>query len=575
MTTLVLLAALLLTACSKGNNGGAGNSASGSAQGSESTASAAGPDNEPVTLTFWSAQMASNAPSGIQEDPVSKQIEKELNIKIDMETHPADDKLAALLATADLKDIMVVNQKYAEQMKDLVIDMEPLLEKYGPDIAKNVPPETIAYNKDKLGGGALKFLSLNINQKPARPDPVWGGVHIRWDYYAELGYPEIKSADDYLNVVEQMMKKHPANEDGKKYYGFSPWFDWGPYVQTNTMAFRMEGYEPVGGTIQTMAIDRNTFEMRNSYTDETSPFWTGVDFWYKANQKGLLDPDSFTQKYDQAVQKYNSGQVQASVINWMIGGSNAYLISKGIKDKGWFGPVPMSGSKDYHYSTYKYGLSGNVLAISKSSKHPERAMQLINWLYSAHGAMTAINGIEGVDWVNENGKYKYTETYTKNALDPEVVNKFGYRKFANNLGLDYSGTIPGTDTPLDIALSRDIQIAELEKPENAIAKQAAAHYGVELPVDIVPPGIAYEQNKLTELSGFLPAAQPDDIKQVDLQIDNYLRQAIPKIILAKNDSDFADQKAKLIEQVKKLGVDKVYGFWADAYTKAIADSEMK
>ncbi len=178
MTTLVLLAALLLTACSKGNNGGAGNSASGSAQGSESTASAAGPDNEPVTLTFWSAQMASNAPSGIQEDPVSKQIEKELNIKIDMETHPADDKLAALLATADLKDIMVVNQKYAEQMKDLVIDMEPLLEKYGPDIAKNVPPETIAYNKDKLGGGALKFLSLNINQKPARPDPVWGEIGI-------------------------------------------------------------------------------------------------------------------------------------------------------------------------------------------------------------------------------------------------------------------------------------------------------------------------------------------------------------------------------------------------------------
>lgn len=583
VSILFLLVAIVagVSACSSNNSDNTSANDSNNGGSAASTTPGASPSDtgeeplskEPVTLTFWSALMSGNVPEGIQTDTVSQQIEKELGIKIDMDTHPTDEKLAALLATNDLRDIMVVDRKYVDQLKDNVLDLEPLIDKYGPDIKQNLSKELLQYSKDRIGQGTLKFLSLRYIPKPANPDPVWGGVYLRWDYYAELGYPEIKNYDDYLNVVAEMKKNHPTNEDGKPYIGFSPWFDWGPYIQINTMTGRTEGNENIGGMIAPLQINRTTFEMKNAYTEENSGFWQGVDFWYKAKQKGLLDPDALTQTYDQAVQKYNTGQVLASMINWMIGGSNAYLDSKGIKDKGWFGPVPMTGSKDYHYGPALYG-GTDVFVISKESKHPDRAMQLINWLYSVHGAMTVTNGIEGVDWVKEDGKYKYTDTYMQNVKDPDAVNKYGYRKIANNLGLYFTGTIPGTDDPIDISASRDYMIAALADPKtttDAINKQATQYYGVELVKDIVPKGTVYEEFRLAYLAGYLPTATPDEIKLLDQKIDNYLKQAVAKIIIAKNDEDFAAQKKEIIEQLEKLGIEQVYSYWHDTYTKAIEE----
>lgn len=565
---ILLLAsmAMYLFACSNGNNNKS------NATGSPPPSSSDDGDDgkEPITLSFWSAAMGSSPPRGIQDDPVAKQIEKELGIKIDMETKPTDEKLAALLATNDLKDIMVVNKKYTEQMKDLVLDMGPLIEQYGPDIKKNVPAEVLDSFKKTYGDGQLKFLGVNIKVAAAQPEPLWGGVYLRWDYYKELGYPAINNSDDYLNVVAEMIKKHPTNEDGKKYYGFSIWLDWGQGYQTLNFGVANQGATyTYGGPANVLQTDVDTFETTNMYLNENSGFWHDVRFWNRANQMGLLDPDSFTQKFDQAALKYNSGQVLASVIGGMIGGSNKHLQSKEIYDKGWFGPLPMP-SRQYHNFNFKFGNS-NVLAISKDAKDPKRAMELINWLHSVHGAMTVTNGIEGVDWVQENGKYKYTDVYNTNIKDPDAVLKYGYRKYLNNLGLDMNALIPGTQDPVNIALSREVQIAELEKPENAVAKEAVQYYGVELPADVMPPGQQYVDSSVYELSGFMPTAEPDDIKQISDKINNYLGQAVPKIILAKDDATFATEKQKMMDELVSLGVEKVYAFWEAAHVKAVEE----
>jgi len=525
---------------------------------------------EPVTLTFWSAIMGQNSPSGIQDDPVAKQIEKELGIKIDMETKPSDEKLAALLATDDLKDIMVIEKKFVPQMKDMVLDLEPLIEKYGPDIKKNVPEEVLKADR-KLADGTQKFISGLIMEEAATPEPLWAGVSLRWDYYKELGYPAINTTDDYLNVVAEMLKKHPVNEDGKKYYGFSTWYDWGYNYNTHIWGpYRQGGTNQYGGSANVMQMDVNTFETTNIYTAEGSGFWEDVEFWYKANRMGLLDPDSFTQKYDQATQKYNSGQVLASYIAWMPGGGNAYLQSKGIHDKGWFGPVPMP-SKGYNYFNKKYGQNNQVFAISKKAKHPERAMELINWLYSVNGAMTVANGIEGIDWVKEDGKYKYTETHEKNKLDPDAINKYGYNKFLNNLGLNKAGMIPGTKDPIDISLGREYLKAEIQKPEYALTREVLDYYKAELPSDILPPGQSYNHSDAFDLAGFIPASEPDDIKLIADKLNNYLNQAIPKIILTKDDAAFAAEKAKMIQELKDMGEEKVFAWWDEAVKNGVAE----
>ncbi|MFC3799516.1 extracellular solute-binding protein [Cohnella sp. GCM10012308] len=523
----------------------------------------------PVTISFWSAVMGSNPPRGIQDDPVAKQIERELGIRIDMETRPTDEKLAAILSTDDLKDIMVVNKKYIGQMKDLVLDMEPLLEKYGPDIRKNVPAEVLGTFKSIYGDGELKFLGVNIKGEAAQPEPLWNGVYLRWDYYEQLGYPEIKDSDDYLAVVAAMKALHPTNEDGKPYYGFTTWFDWGQGYNTMNFGVANQGGTYLyGGPANVVQTDVDTYETLNMYLDEDSGFWHDVRFWNRAYQMGLLDPESFTQKYDQAARKYNTGQVLASINGGMFEGSNKYLQSKQVLDKGWFGPLPMP-SRQYHTFNYKFGNS-NVIAIAKDAKHPERAMALINWLYSVHGAMTVANGVEGVDWVMENGAYRYTQAYENNMKDPDAALKYGYRKFLNNLGLDMNARIPGTGDPIQIALNRAVQIDELAKPENTIAKRAVSYYGVELPADILPQGVQYTNSPVYELIGFMPTIEPDEIKGMSEKINTYLNQAVPKLILARDDASFAEGKRKMMNELIGLGEKQVYDFWNEAHQAAIA-----
>ncbi|MFD0716258.1 hypothetical protein [Paenibacillus sp. GCM10027626] len=566
---IVLMAGIAvgLAACSDGTKPSEQTPVSGTKEGTSTEPA----DKKPVTLTFWSATMGYNVPGGIQDDPVAKQIEKELGIKIDMETKPSDEKLAALLATNDLKDIMVVEKKFAPQMKDLVLDLEPLIEQYGPDIKENMPPEVLEADK-KLADGEQKFISGLIMEEAASPEPLWAGVYLRWDYYKELGYPAINTPDDYLQVVADMLKKHPVNEDGKKYYGFSTWLDWGYSNITHIWGpFRQGGTNLYGGSANVMQMDVKSFETTNIYTNENSGFWEDVAFWNKANRMGLLDPDSFTQKYDQATQKYNTGQVLATYTGWMIWGGNTYLQqSKDIYDQGWFGPLPMP-SKGYNYFNKKYGQNNQVFAISKNAKHPERAMELINWLYSVHGSMTVANGVEGVDWVNEDGRYKYTEAHEKNKLDPEAVNKYGYYKYLNNLGLSKDALIPGTQVPIDISKGREYMKAQMEKPENAIVKEVLNHYGAELPEDILPPGQTYTHSEAFELAGFIPASEPDEIKLIADKLNNYLNQAVPKIILSEDDASFAAEKAKMIQEIKNLGEEKVFAFWDAAVAKGIAD----
>lgn len=525
---------------------------------------------DPVTLTFWGAQMAGNSPSGVQTDPVAKLIEQELNIKMDMETHPSDEKLAVVLASNDLMDIMLVDKKYVTQMQSLVLDLEPLIEANAPDIKSTVNPEVFNFSKKYLGNGKLLFLPDNISRENAVPDQVWGGVYTRWDFYKELGYPEITSTDEYLNVVSQMLEKHPTNEDGKKNFGFSIWFDWGPYTQTDTLHANHEGKVPFGGIIAVTETDRDTLARTNKYLNPDSVFWKGVDFWYKANQKNLLDPESFTQNYEQALQKYQANRVLASVISFATASASSYYTNQQIFDKGFLGPIPITGSKAYQKGIIPYG-NNYVYAIDASSEHADRAMELINWFYSTHGCMTVQNGVEGAYWTNENGKFAYTQAYYTDVQDPDAGEKFGFRKYSNFIGMYPDALIPGTQDPIDLKNTREELKAVALKPENALIKEALDYYKVETQADILPKGSSYVITNIANFTGFLPATEPDDIVLIDQKIDNYLKQAVPKIILAKNDDDFNAQKAKMIDDIKNMGVEQVYKFWDDAIQKAVDD----
>ena len=228
-----------------------------------------------VKLSVWPPEMAQNFPSGQQTDPVMKKIEEKFNVTMDIDTHPTDEKFNVLLASNSLPDIVQTQAKYVQRIieSDTAIPLDEYMEKLGTDITTNAP-KAVEFSKENFSNGTNKlyFLPTQVGEQSGASAIV--GQFVRWDYYKELGYPEINSDDDWLNVVEQMQKLHPTNEDGEKVYGFSPWFDWDLWPYYMGGAFLTSYTYMLDGMLQ---IDRKTDEISSMiYDKENSLLWQGI-----------------------------------------------------------------------------------------------------------------------------------------------------------------------------------------------------------------------------------------------------------------------------------------------------------
>lgn len=567
---LTVAAALTMTACSGKTNGSEPSATPENSAGSVApTTTQTATPKELITLTVWPGAFAWNIPSGVQEDPVAKEIEKKLNIKMDLDTHPTDEKFTALLASGSLADVVLVDiSKFKKQVvgSDAFIDLSSLVEQYGADIVKNAS-KAIEYSKKYWSEDPNKFSFIPIGvsaltEKPAiAVNELYVGPFLRWDYYKEIGAPELKSDEDFINAVDQMIKKHPTNEDGQKYVGFSPWFDWGSFFTVNNWGAAIQNKTPIGEILQVDKV--TTAEEGNLYTKEDSTFWHGVSFWYKVNQKGLLDPDAFTQKYENAIQKASANKVLAGIINWPFEGANPTFVKNGQSTSGYVSaPIPYAGANTHVGSAAPWGTNFG-LAISKNAGNPERAMELINYLYSLEGAMTVYNGLEGTDWEMENGKAILTEAYYTNIKEAEFYQRFGYQKYTNITGLGPGFINPDTQQPLLLVKTTEAQIRNMTD----LQKDQAAFYKVDNVADVQAAGGKSIINMAGLAASFMPI-EPDDIKITRDKIKQYVDKTVPKLILAKSDAAYEELKQQFIKEIKELGVEEVYEYYKVEYAKS-------
>ena len=518
-----------------------------------------------VKLSVWPPEMAQNFPSGQQTDPVMKKIEEKFNVTMDIDTHPTDEKFNVLLASNSLPDIVQTQAKYVQRIieSDTAIPLDEYMEKLGTDITTNAP-KAVEFSKENFSNGTNKlyFLPTQVGEQSGASAIV--GQFVRWDYYKELGYPEINSDDDWLNVVEQMQKLHPTNEDGEKVYGFSPWFDWDLWPYYMGGAFLTSYTYMLDGMLQ---IDRKTDEISSMiYDKENSLLWQGTKFWFKANQKGLLDPDALTQKYDTAIQKGSTNKVLSSQAVWQTRDSNQVLKSAGYEDRGYASmPIPRK-NQEYAVSNKEAGDANRMWFVNKSCKDPERAMQILNYLYSREGANMIINGIEGVDFTVDNGKRKVTQQFLDTQKNnPEWVGVTGATKYQNWCGL---GTYYDWDKENDeklIISDRETAIANMSPMD----KDFCERYGVELPGEYPEEkGVLVEDN-----TGMVTALLPEtstDVKRTDDKILSYLQSNLPKMILASSEEEFNSLQDQIINEIKGMGYDEVYQYHTTNYKEALA-----
>ncbi len=115
-----------------------------------------------------------------------------------------------------------------------------------------------------------------------------------------------------------MQEAVPTSDSGKPTYALSFFKEWDGNMMNNAkQPTCYYGYDELGFVLA--KADGSDYQ---DITDSDSMYMQVLEFFYKANQMGLVDPESTTQNYDTMYSKYQDGQILFSFWPWL--GQAAY-----------------------------------------------------------------------------------------------------------------------------------------------------------------------------------------------------------------------------------------------------------
>lgn len=550
----IILCAMALSIFSGCSSGEKTTSAAGGGNASAGNSTAA----QEVEVSIWNNDALS---PGVQKTPIADEIAKKTGIRLNVVSGDAQ-KFKVLLAGGDLPDIIFSN--FSDQGVDIntllrggqLIALDNLLKEHGSNITKNFP-EALAYSKHFMStDGKTYFLPIQVNklngqQKLTEKTGASVALYMRYDLYKKAGSPELKTTDDYLNILKKMQDENPKSLSGKKTYAISGFSDWGLWMFT----VPYEAVKGVWNYSYDMMYDMYNEKWMNTYYSDV--FWDGVKLYNQAYNAGILDPEMFTQKYDNYVEKLKDGATFVTYANWLKDTANTAYVAAGKNDIG-VEIVPV-GEMNYLCNIYAedqpFGWGASYpLAITHGCKNPEKAMDLLNFTFSGEGSRLLQSGIEGVHWENVNGvPTMKQEYYDKSKADSNYLQAqgFSYSKLAglssNQILSDgFPAGLTQTDaekakdaTPIDKEFIKDVD------PEASYAGQAVAS---ELEAG------KFRTHTDSDLVPALVKEPSDNTKKVTSTIDEYMKVALANVVMAKP-GDFENQKQKVINEIKAKGYD--------------------
>lgn len=589
--SLVMLSVILvfvLAACGGGNN----TANSGKNTSTEKPTSAAtnapaeetaAPDDgaldhsKPLKLTVFSTTANYVGP---QTGWFAKIIKDKFNIEMEIVASNltgGDTKISAMMASGDLGDIIIFGDDknhYPNAIKGkLLLDwtQDGLLDKYGKDISSTFP-KAIEKAKVAFGGGSSVFgMGNSVASNPSGPsegkDMTWG-PDLRFDLYQQIGAPEITKIEDYLPVLKKMQELEPKNEQGKKTYAFSMWSDWdGNYKMTLAKQFaNMMGYDEIPDTAVYVKADEEKYY---DFLSEDSWYMKSLKLYFEANQMGLVDPDSMTQKFDDVVAKYKDGRLLFSWFPW-LGAANYNTPERTAEGKG-FALVPFKDELMYSTGFNVYGGNG-IIAIGAKAKEPARIMEFINWMYTPEGAMisagsgTAVpNGPQGLTWdIDANGKPAVTDfgwkAYTdqQNTQVPAEYGGGDYYYGSNQM--NFSFVVPAMVNPENSEpFDHNLWTTTLERNPSKLDSDWRAKMGVLTPKEY------FEKNNLLAVApqGFTgkePLTMDKTVEQKNKQIGTVIQQISWKMVFAKDQAEYDKLNKEMHDKVNGLGYSEVMDF---------------
>ena len=510
--------------------------------------------SNPTTLTLYSEDL--NLYDQGFSNPISKAITEKTDVTLNIlyPTEGVSDKIDLMITSGDYPDLIMIKDTQKLVDASAYMDLRPLIEAYGPNLKKLYGDY---YNRLKF---SLEDESIYVlPTKPVdeeRLEPILG-FQLQHAVVQALGYPELKTLEDYEKAIKRYMAMFPTI-DGQKTIGITMVMDdWRWLISLGNFSAFATGLPDDGNWY----INPETYEATYRFLrPEEKEYFRWLNHIY---HEGLIDPDSFVQDFDAYSAKIASGRVLGLIdAKWQYDYGESILRSLG-KESRMYGQYPIQldeTTKAADFRDIGY-MAGYGIGISKDCEDPVAAIKFLDFMASDQGHILRFWGLEGEHYYyQEDGtRTIYDDQMKLRIEDPEYFKRTGINTYAYPFpmwGLGKKDATGNYYNPDSMVLKNNHTDIEMDVLKN---------YGVDSWKDLYPT----EDELPVSLWGQawdIPIPSEGNLRlQLDA-CDEIMKKGLVKAILADS-QDFDKVWANIMSQLNEAGVHEM----GQAFTELILD----
>jgi len=383
---------------------------------------------EPVTLTVFIGDPG-DAPAA--DNKIYAMIEEKFGVTFEFEylAGNLDETLGLKIANKDYPDLFCGGNS-----ADLIISggaLINLLDYVSPEKTPRLwahiePQKARLIDKDADGNDVLYIIP---NYGLADGDQIVNAVNgpaffVQKQVLAWAGYPQIKTLNEYFDLIANFIDANPTDANGNPYTGFAILCeDWRHFCLINPVQHLMG--RPNDGEVYICVTDQN-YEVTGNDPAVAFKTETFIDkpyakaYYQKLNeafQKGLIDPSTFTDSYDAYIAKLSSGTVLGMFDQtWDFGTATQALTDAKMYENTYvalglvYDPEYVNGAAiEEHYVNGGLPNVRRGFGISVNCACPERIVAMWEEMLSDEWQILFNWGIEGEDYYIEDGRLLMTE----------------------------------------------------------------------------------------------------------------------------------------------------------------------
>lgn len=520
--------------------------------------------DEPLTVTVFIGDPGDQPSS---DNKIYKLIEEKLGIKFEFEflAGDLDETLGTKLIGEDYPDLFNGSNS-AEKLINggALIDLLPYIsEEKTPNLYNHIKDLLPQLVDDEGKLYIIPNYGIYYNEQVTNycNGPAF---FIQKQVLEWAGYPQIKTLNEYFDLIERFITENPTDENGAAYEGFAILCEgWRHFCLINPVQHLMG--RPNDGEV-IVNVNSGNWETETFINqDYAKGYYKKLNEMYN---KGLINKDTFVMNYDQYIAKLSSGTVLAMFDQtWDFGTATQALETAGMY-KNTYIALPLVYDEEYGYGTItEQYLNGTVankdrgFGISVNCEYPEKMIELFETLLSDEWQTILQWGIEGEDYTVENGRMLMTQEQYLNLSDAtwKISNK------ANAIwdGAPKKQGIMDNGNAWDPSCQDEIYFGQM----NDYDKNFLAAYGYSKPADFF--------NAPCELAPYGEAWQIDKAPIQD-DYDDFLLiqdQQLPAIIMAADEADFNAKWDAFVEAITPSA--KIYSEFMQAEVLKLVEAATK